>query len=304
MKENTKRLEETINRLKPIAEQVPSLQDRLNKAEDRLSSIPAELTSVRKEGKQEGKEEAIDELYKAAHLRYKSSRPSPADVGKRYGEYQRLATVDLPQQKKENEKLKSEIYEQKGKNEHQEAENAAVKEETENRSKMMEYLWPGAWEAARRITTPGKRFITLDDSKAIRKAVGEHPKWSISQYHDLIEAASKILQPFSSLIKDIYELAAGPGRDEMGKIVDFTSDDSTETKTTTACLFYGLLEAATQYAESTGGGGGSSSGSDWGRKKDEDNRTYAARCLLEARNMLQPTEEETAKETRRVGRRR
>ena len=225
-------------------------------------------------------------------------------MGKRYGDYRQQATVDLPEQKKENEALKVELGEEKEKKEHQEAQNAAVKEENDNRSKMMEYLWPGAWEAAQRITTPGKCFMSLDDRQAIRKAVGEHPKWSISQCHDLIEAASKILQPFSSLIKDIYELAAGPGRDEMGKIVDFTSDDSTETKTTTACLFYGLLEAATQYAESTGGGGGSSSGSNWGRKKDEDNRAYAARCLLEARNMLQPSEEETPKETRRVGRRR
>lgn len=304
MKENTKRLEETINRLKPIAEQVLSLQDRLNKAEDRLSSIPAELTSVRKEGKQEGKEETIDELYKAANLRYKSSRPSPADVGKRYGEYQRLATVDLPQQKKENEKLKSEIYEQKEKNEHQEAENVAVKEETENRSKMMEYLWPGAWDAALRITVPGKRYMSLDDRKAIRRAVGEDPKWSISQCHDLIEASSKIYEPSSCLIKDIYELIAGPGREDVSKHVDFSNDDSMEIKTTATCLFYGLLDAATQYSESAGGGGGASSGGDWGRKKDEDYRAFASRCLLEARNMLQSGEEEPLKETRRVGRKR
>ena len=145
--------------------------------------------------------------------------------------------------------------------------------------------------------------MSLDDRQAIRKAVGEHPKWSISQCHDLIEASSKIYKPFSSLIKDIYELVTGPARDEVGKYVNL-SDDSMETATTTACLFYGLLDAATQYSESAGGGGGSSSGSDWGRKKDEDIRAYAARCFLLAKNMLQPTEEETAKETRRVGRRR
>ena len=301
LKENAKQLNDTINRLKQIAEQVPSLQERLTKAETRLASMSAEIEKARQEGKREGKEEAIDELYKAAHLRYNGNRPSPSEMGKRYGDYRQQATVDLPEQKKENEALKVELGEEKEKNEHQEAENAAVKEENDNRSKMMEYLWPGAWEAAQRITTPGKYFMSLDDRQAIRKAVGEHPNWSISQCHDLIEASSKIYGPFSSLIKDIYELVTGPARDEVGKYVNL-SDDSMETQTTTACLFYGLLDAATQYSESAGGGG--SPGSGWGRKKDEDIRAYAERCLLEARNMLQPSEEETPKETRRVGRRR
>lgn len=304
MKESNKRLEEIINRLKPIAEQVPSLQDRLTKAEARLSSIPAELASERKEGKQEGRNEAVDELYKAAHLSYTKDRPSPEKIGKWYGEYRRQAKEELPKVLKDNEQLKAEINEQKEKNEHQEAENAAVKEETENRSKMMECLWPGAWEAARRITKPGKRFMALDDRQAIRKAVGEHPKWSISQCHDLLEASSKILEPFSSLIKEVYEFAAGPGRDEMSKIVDFTSNDSMETKTTTACLFYGLIDAATQYSQCAGGGGGSSPGSGWGRRKGEDDAAYAQRCLLGARNMLQPSEEEAIHEVRRMGRKR
>jgi len=57
--------------------------------------------------------------------------------------------------------------------------------------------------------------------------------------------------------------------------------------TAVACaLFLGFVDQATQYAESTGGGGGPGSG--WGRKKDEDDMAFGRRCILLARNMLNP----------------
>ena len=303
LKENNKKLSEIINKLRPIADQVPELQEKLNKAEAQLSAMSEEIANARNKGKQEGKEEAVDELYKAAHMTYGSKRPSPSKVGERYGKYWRQATDELPKVQKENEELKSKIDEQKEKMDKEEAEHAEAKEEIEERSKMMEHLWPNAWDAAKRITTQGKWFLTLDDREAIRNAVGEHPEWSIKQCHELIGAASKIHKPSDSLIKDIYELIAEPGRQELEKQVDLTASDdcSTEIKTTTACLFFGLLAAATQYSECAGGGGGSSSESGWGKRKDEDEHAFGQRCLLKAKNMLQPSEGETVSEVKRRG---
>ena len=301
MKESNKQLNDTISKLQPIAGQVPALQvklnvlqDKLNKAEAQLSSMEEKITNARNQGKQEGKEEAVDELYKAAHMTYGSTRPSPLTVGERYGKYWRQANEDLP-------KALKVIDEQKEKMDREETEHAAAKIEAHNRSSIMEYLWPGAWKAAQIITTPGKWFLTPEDRKTIRNAVGEHPKWSIQQCHDLICAASKIYPPSNSLIKEIYELIAKPGTEEIGNHIDLAASDyyNTELKTTTACLFYGLLDAATHYTESAGGGGCSPADSDWGRKKDEDKHAFASRCLLEARNMLQPSEGETISEVKR-----
>lgn len=307
MKERNKQLNDTIAKLQPIAEQVPALQkkikdlqEEINKAETQLSAMPEKVANARKEGKQEGKEEAVDELYRAAHLTYKNKRPSPTTVGERYAKYRQLAQEDLPKAQKENDELRAELDEQKEKMDREETEHAAAKIEAHNRSSIMEYLWPGAWKAAQIMTIPGKWFLSPEDRKTIRNAVGSHPKWSIQQCHDLIGATSKIYPLSSSLIKEIYEFIAKPGTEEVGKNVEFSSAEANiETQTLAACLFYGLVDAATQYSESAGGGGGSSADSDWGRKKDEDKHAFASRCLLEAKNMLQPSEGETISEVKR-----
>ena len=53
-------------------------------------------------------------------------------------------------------------------------------------------------------------------------------------------------------------------------------------------LFAGYIDAATSMSESCGGGGGSSPESGWGKKDDEDERTYARRCLRMAHSMYKP----------------
>ena len=54
---------------------------------------------------------------------------------------------------------------------------------------------------------------------------------------------------------------------------------------TAMLLFAGYIDAATSMYESCGGGGGSTPESDWGKKDDEDERTYARRCLQMAHSM-------------------
>ena len=57
---------------------------------------------------------------------------------------------------------------------------------------------------------------------------------------------------------------------------------------TAMLLFAGYIDAATSMSESCGGGGGSSPESGWGKKDDEDERTYARRCLRMAHSMYKP----------------
>ena len=57
---------------------------------------------------------------------------------------------------------------------------------------------------------------------------------------------------------------------------------------TAMLLFVGYIDAATSMSESCGGGGGSAPESGWGKKDDEDERTYARRCLQMAHSMYKP----------------
>ena len=56
---------------------------------------------------------------------------------------------------------------------------------------------------------------------------------------------------------------------------------------TAMLLFVGYIDAATSMSESCGGGG-SIPESGWGKKDDEDERTYARRCLQMAHSMCKP----------------
>ena len=56
---------------------------------------------------------------------------------------------------------------------------------------------------------------------------------------------------------------------------------------TAMLLFAGYIDAATSMSESFGGGG-SAPESGWGKKDDEDERTYARRCLQMAHSMCKP----------------
>lgn len=53
-------------------------------------------------------------------------------------------------------------------------------------------------------------------------------------------------------------------------------------------LFLGLLDDATTFAE-THGGGGNTSNLKWGRDENEDNRAWAHRCMMMAKQMMKPS---------------
>lgn len=82
------------------------------------------------------------------------------------------------------------------------------------------------------------------------------------------------------------------GFDEFASIFDSSFLDDIANKgneiiTVASQLFLGYIDAATTFAAKGGGGGGGPS-TGWGRKKDEDENTFMARCLIMAQAMMRP----------------
>ena len=89
-------------------------------------------------------------------------------------------------------------------------------------------------------------------------------------------------------VKDIFlnEAQVPEGNDTA--TVEKLQLDKVNVAHTAMLLFAGYIDAATSMSESCGGGGGSAPESGWGKKDDEDERTYARRCLQMAHSMYKP----------------
>lgn len=55
-------------------------------------------------------------------------------------------------------------------------------------------------------------------------------------------------------------------------------------------LFLGYIDGATQFAMSCGGGDNNNS-LPWGRKDNEDDRSFAYRCMMQAHRMMKPSQQ-------------
>lgn len=124
----------------------------------------------------------------------------------------------------------------------------------------------------------------------------------IAQYREAIKDAStevlklnhqRVANAILPLLLDDFQSRYA----DLGPMAKSTFDDSLLTDLCTrgndilACatlLVAGYVDAATQMAESKGGGGSSDNDHDWGRRKDEDERLWATRCLQRARQMMMP----------------
>ena len=120
--------------------------------------------------------------------------------------------------------------------------------------------------------------------------------YEANQHASLYEELKEYIRDFPTISSKFDEIFGGSMFEAM-------TTRATEMTAVATSLFLGYIDSAVQYAESAGGGG-SSPDAGWGRRKEEDDLAFGRRCFLLAKNMLQPTEEETPKETRRVGRRR
>ena len=89
----------------------------------------------------------------------------------------------------------------------------------------------------------------------------------------------------SNSVKDIFlnEAQVPDGNDTA--TVEKVQLDEVNVAHTAMLLFVGYIDAATSMSESCGGGGGSTPDIGWGKNDDEDERTYARRCLQMAHSM-------------------
>lgn len=88
-----------------------------------------------------------------------------------------------------------------------------------------------------------------------------------------------------NLVKDIFFNEAQVPEDNDTATIEKVQLDEVNVAHTAMLLFAGYIDAATSMSESCGGGGGSTPESGWGKKDDEDERTYARRCLQMAHSM-------------------
>ena len=108
-----------------------------------------------------------------------------------------------------------------------------------------------------------------------------------SNYDSVIKAAL-----YDSLISDFQKKAPLLSADK--EVFDDTvlqdfSEDGKNLFTCTLLLMTGMIDKATDFAQTHGGGGGGGSKLPWrGRDKDEDDIAWARRCAMHARSMLKP----------------
>ena len=152
--------------------------------------------------------------------------------------------------------------------------------------------------------------LQQDYDDMIRQINRTMPTLQEKTYHDMeafaweaaaLEAQSRreLLEEFREAISDYPFLEDKFNKLYEGSFAEVLATRCAEVTAVAATLFLGYVDQATQFAESMGGSGASS---DWSRRKDEDDRTFGHKCLLMARNMLQPSKEEPeVKHERRKG---
>ena len=96
---------------------------------------------------------------------------------------------------------------------------------------------------------------------------------------------------FGRMVVDVRSiLAAFPPEQNVdldGEFLTAIAEQPNEILKCAMYLFLGYLDGATQFAQSCSGGG-TASDLTWGRNPDEDDRSFAYRCMMQAHKMLRP----------------
>ena len=122
--------------------------------------------------------------------------------------------------------------------------------------------------------------ITTSAQPKVQPRVQAKPVPSFTTFNIDTPVGSKAVEIPNS-VKDIFLNEAQVPEDNDTATVEKVAH-------TAMLLFAGYIDAATSMSESCGGGGGSAPESGWGKKDDEDERTYARRCLNMAHSMCKP----------------
>ena len=299
LEETNRQLQATIEHLKPIAERVPGLEARIRELETALKENAADVKASEERGRQEGRKGFVKDMYDAAGMKQPEMEPTAEAVGQRYRKYWE-ASQELYHTKEKLGQTERSLEEEK-------VWHAIDREEKEKAIHVMDTIWNGLWEAIKTINgiEGDRHWLTGAEKDIIRKPLSsaKTAKQRVGYGMDLVSFASAY-RPFSTSMKgEVLQLAAEDGISQLERLGVDIADCGSDVAATAACLFYGYMDAATMISESSGGGG-SSPESGWGRRKDEDDQAFGKRCLLMARNMLEPDYDEELSVERKRGRRR
>ena len=232
------------------------------------------------------------EIAKANREIYKGVKQELADVYKKAAKYNELEKVGITEPSQVKELKKS----------------ASKSEAAED---MLEFTWPGITKAVEILTNPtlDEHYMTDEQKKDVQSILRSHPEDRISDMLRLLkyactfrniplvtqaEALMLSTDNAISYIKSKIEL------DYLGEAKSMVDDISSEINiekpvvlvneiiATAACMFFGFLDGATTISAGGGGGGGQDLSGWSGKKDDENDRQFAARCLMGAAQMRLP----------------
>ena len=299
LEETNRQLQASIERLRPIEGRVPGLEARIRELETALKEKAAEVKASEDCGRQEGRSGFVRDMYAAAGMKQPEMEPTAETVGRRYGKYWE-ASQELGGTKEKLSQAERSLEEEK-------VWHAIDREEKEKAMRVMNAIWNGMWEAIKTLCDgeTNRDWLTGAEKDIIRKPLSsaKTAKQRIGYGIDLVSFASAC-RPLSASVKgEVLQLAAEDGITQLEKLGVDVADCANDVAAAAACLFFGYMDAATTISESSGGGGASPE-SEWSRKKDEDSLTFGKRCLLMARNMLEPDDGEEPHQERKRGYRR
>ena len=182
---------------------------------------------------------------------------------------------------------------------------------TEAAEDMLEFSWPGVTKAKNILISPelDKKYMTANQRNDIVNILynnDDHPEERISDMLRLLKYASSFrkislatqaealmlsVDKAVTYIKDYKGCDFIGGANNMMATIENQVEKPAEAvnqiAATAACLFFGFVDAATTISTGSGGGGGGDS--ELPKKKDDENdRQFAARCLLSAAQMRLP----------------
>lgn len=299
LEDTNRQLKATIEHLKPIADRVPGLEARIKELETALTAKDAEVRVSEERGIKEGKSRFVRDMYDAAGMKQPQMEPTAETVGKRYRKY-REACRELGDTRERLSQTERDLAEEKER-------HAIHSEETQKILRVLNMIWDGAWDAVKTLCEMDVNhdWLSRSDEDVIRKplSVAKTAKRRLRDGMDLITIADSMRRVSSSVKSDIIQIATESGISHLEKLGVDMADCTHDVAATAVCLFFGYMDAATTISESSGGGGASPE-SGWGRRKDEDDLAFGKRCLLMARNMLEPDGVEEQRQERKRGYRR
>ena len=161
----------------------------------------------------------------------------------------------------------------------------------DNMSSVLESVWPGLWNAVQVIINPRlDRYVMNDREKeTVRKALGDNPKDCLANAGWMLAAVDTIRNIAVGTKAEVYQIGAESAINYLVKmglnLAKGVAERAAGVAATTACLFFGCVDAATTISQSCGGGG---CDNELPRNKDDkDDLAFALRCHQAAKAMIQ-----------------